>query len=153
MGNLCLLAWPIGTTRHLPWSLLLRIEVSSSLFYQAYLQHQQMFRGSPVFLDQRFMGLNTPMNGVGAPMPPQGLPGQAPLMTPMGQPPPPYLEYRIQEMNHRLSGFFNNKVCVWIVYALYTSFLCVSGQFYWKWTNSILECVFTRGNAFISSPR
>jgi hypothetical protein len=62
------------------------------------------------------MGMNTPMNGMGQ-MPGQGIPGQPPFpppINPMGQPPPPFIEFRIQEMNHRLTAFFANRVTIQI---------------------------------------
>jgi hypothetical protein len=44
------------------------------------------------------MGMNTSMNGMG-PMSAQGIPGQLPFpppqMNPMGQPPPPFLDFRL----------------------------------------------------------
>jgi hypothetical protein len=47
------------------------------------------------------MGVNLQMNAMGIPQ----------QMNQMGQPhPPPYLEFRIHEMNQRLIAFFANKV-------------------------------------------
>ncbi|KAI6177186.1 BMA-LDB-1, isoform h [Aphelenchoides bicaudatus] len=46
--------------------------------------------------------MNAPMNGMPGPFPP-------PTMNPMGSVPAPFLEFRVQEMNNRLSAFFTNR--------------------------------------------
>lgn len=82
---------------------------------QAYFNNHPHFLKAfrpPVIFGPR-VGLNVPMNAMGPLPPPQSMTPQTPIpppqMTPMGHP-PPYLEYRILEMNQRLASFFVNKV-------------------------------------------